>query len=367
MNMRDSELVAGLLKKSGFKIVNTPKEAEVIIFNTCSVRQHAENRVFSEIGRFKKEKYPIDKAPLIGVIGCMAQNYKDKIFAKSPDIDFAVGPADIAKIPKIITGLLKSKGMFERRIWETDGLIRPEEVYHSSYFEDKKHAYVVISEGCSNYCSYCVVPYVRGKLQHRKQKNILKEIKEALNKGITSITLLGQNVSSYQDNGINFIKLIELVNSVKGLKEFSFLTSHPRDTTLDLFKAIASLDKLKKDLHLPVQSGSDRILKMMNRGYTRKYYLDLAEGYRKIVKGGGFTTDVIIGFPTETETDFQDTFNLLSEVKFNAAYIFKYSSRPHTLSETLEDNVSKEEKERRHRLILDLQRVISKKNEKNKN
>jgi tRNA-2-methylthio-N6-dimethylallyladenosine synthase len=366
MNLRDSEVVLGLFKDAGFKVTDNPKEAGVVIFNTCSVRQHAEERVLSEVGLFKDKKYPLGRAPIIGIIGCMAQNYKDKIFDKSSEIDFAVGPADIAKIPEIVANLLKSRGIFERKIWETDGSIRPEEVYHSNFHNDKKHAYVVISEGCSNFCSYCVVPFVRGKLHHRRHEDIIKEIREAVDSGISLITLLGQNVNSYQDGDVDFIKLIHLVNSTKGLKEVTFITSHPRDTTPDLFRAMADLEKVKKDLHLPVQSGSDKILKLMNRGYSRKYYLDLAKNYRKIVNGG-FTTDIIVGFPGESEEDFKETYSLLKEVKFNAAYIFKYSPRPHTQAVNLADDVIKEEKERRHKIILELQRGISKRNAKKRN
>ncbi|MCX5700287.1 MAG: tRNA (N6-isopentenyl adenosine(37)-C2)-methylthiotransferase MiaB [Candidatus Omnitrophica bacterium] len=364
MNIRDSELVCGLLGNAGYKMVEEPQDAGVIIINTCSVRQHAEDRVWSVIGAYKKEqlkrKGKLGEISIIGLIGCMAQNYKEQVFEKSPDVDFVVGPADIHKIPDIIDTLIKNKGLFEKKIWETDGLKRPEHIYHDIGYDSKKHTYVVISEGCSNFCSYCVVPFVRGALRHRSHKNIIKEINEALDKGVTSVTLLGQNVNSYQDGAVDFVKLLELVNSLKGLKEFNFLTSHPKDTTTDLFKAIASLGKLKKELHLPLQSGSDRILKLMNRGYTSKYYLNLTQNYRKIVKNGLLSSDVILGFPSESEADFKDTLNLLKQIKFNAAYIFKYSPRPQTKAMALPDDVSKAEKEGRHKTILDLQRAISK-------
>jgi len=208
------------------------------------------------------------------------------------------------------------------------------------------------------------VPYVRGELRNRNYKDILKEIEEAVDRGITRITLLGQNVNAYQYDNINFIGLIEVVNRLKGLKEISFITSHPRDTGVDLFRVMADADKLKKYLHLPVQSGSDRILKLMNRGYTRKFYLDLTGSYRKIVKGGTLTTDIIVGFPGESEEDFKDTYNLVKGIGFDAAYIFKYSPRPHTEAEKLADDVDKREKEKRHKIMLDLQKSISR--EKNK-
>lgn len=352
MNVRDSEVITGLLETNDYQLTTTPEKADIIIFNTCSVRQHAEDKVWSEIGRFKDKK-------IIGVVGCMASNYKDKIFDRAPSVDFVVGPQDLHKIPGIIKTLTQDQGLFKRKIWETDGELPPEEIYRTGFYADKEHAYVVISEGCSNFCSYCVVPYVRGTLRNRKFKDILKEIKEAADKGITRITLLGQNVNAYIYEDVNFVKLVKLVNPVKGLREFSFITSHPKDTTLDLFKAMADSEKLKKYLHLPVQSGSGRILELMNRGYTKKFYLDLVDNYRKIVKDGVLTTDIIVGFPTETDKDFQATYDLVRDVQFNAAYIFKYSLRPNTEAAKVPDDIAREDKERRHRIILELQKQIS--------
>lgn len=377
MNVRDSEVIAGLLKAEGWELVDNPDEADVVILNTCSVRQHAEEKVWSEIGRVVK----LPQKKIVGLVGCMAQNYKEQVFQRAPQVDFVVGPSDIAKIPEIVGTLfsrIKSKkdcfvaprsgaprndasqeaNLFERKIWETDGTIRPEEIYHTGFYEDKEHAFVVISEGCSNYCSYCIVPYVRGRLRNRRYQDILQEIEEAVKKGITRITLLGQNVNAYKAE-ISFIELLKSVNDITGIREFSFVTSHPRDTSVELFQAMAECKKLKKYLHLPVQSGSDKVLKLMNRGYSRDFYLDLARKYRKMVKGGALTTDIIVGFPSETEKDFQDTYDLVKEAEFNAAFIFKYSPRPHTTAAGMPDDVAKEEKERRHRLVLELQKKIS--------
>jgi tRNA-2-methylthio-N6-dimethylallyladenosine synthase len=371
MNVRDSEVICGLLKNEGYALIDDPAQADIVIFNTCSVRQHAEDKVWSEIGRLRKPKTE-NRKPIIGIVGCMAQNYKDKIFERSPQADFVVGPGDIHKIPGIISKLLaispqpSAKNIFEMKIWETDGKVRPEEIYHTGFYENKEHAYVVISEGCSNYCSYCVVPYVRGPLRNRNYRDILREIEEAIDKGIVKVTLLGQNVNAYTSPAsgrqpqVDFVELLRLVNKMNGLKEFSFITSHPKDTPIGLFKAMAECEKLKKYLHLPVQSGSDRILKLMNRGYTRKFYLGMAENFRKIVKGGILTTDIIVGYPSETEQDFQDTYDLVKTVGFNAGFIFKYSTRPHTEAAKLADDVPREEKERRHGLILKLQKSISK-------
>jgi len=385
MNVRDSEVICGLLRKEGYKFTDEVDKADIILFNTCSVRQHAEDKVWSQVGRFKNKKGTVlyENRPLIGIVGCIAQNYKEKIFEQAPNVDFVVGPSDIDKIPGIIKRIFRGQSpsgtvpstLFEMKIWETDGDSRPEEIYHTGFYEDKEHAYVVISEGCSNFCSYCVVPYVRGPLRNRGYKDILKEIEEAIDKGITKITLLGQNVNAYKSQSqcvslpegdkvtmsqVNFIDLLKIINGIKGLKEFSFITSHPKDTAIELFKAMEDCAKLKKYLHLPVQSGSDRILKLMNRGYNRKFYLDLINNYRKIVKGGQVTTDIIVGFPTETQNDFQDTYDLVKNVQFNAAFIFKYSPRPNTQAANMVDDVLKSEKEKRHRLILELQKGISK-------
>jgi len=372
MNVRDSEVICGLLNKDGCKIVSEPQEAEIILFNTCSVRQHAEDKVWSEVGRYQGK--------IIGLVGCMAQAHKEDIFKRAPNVDFVVGPSDIHKIPGIISRLSGKRGqspttagspersrgkygdspLFQLKIWETDGGLRPDEIYHTGFYDDKEHAYVVISEGCSNYCSYCVVPYVRGELRNRNYKDILKEIKQAVDKGISKITLLGQNVNAYfSQSAVSFIDLLKDVNVINGIKEFSFITSHPKDTSSELFKAMADLEKLKKYLHLPVQSGSDRILGLMNRGYTRRFYLDLADNYRKIIRNGTLTTDIIVGFPTETEKDFQDTKDLVQNLGFEVAFIFKYSTRLHTEAAKMVDDVEKKEKERRHRIILDLQRNIS--------
>lgn len=368
MNLRDSEVVCGMLKDAGYMLVDDADSADVVIFNTCSVRQHAEDKVWSEIGCFNRKPYAISHKPIIGIIGCMAQNYKDDIFRKAPRVDFVVGPQDIDKIPDIIRKMTNDEARMpkinQKKIWETDGKERPEDIYHTGFHQDKDHAFVVISEGCSNFCSYCVVPYVRGPLRNRKHKEIIREIREAIDKGISRFTLLGQNVNAFYDGEVDFIGMLGLVDKIKGVKEFSFVTSHPKDTSVELFKAMAECGKLKKYLHLPAQSGSDRILKAMNRVYTREIYLDLARLYRKIVKGGVLTTDIIVGFPGETEQDFQETYDLVKEVNFNSGFFFKYSPRPHTQAANLTDDVPRQEKERRHGIILKLQKEISKKHVK---
>ena len=205
------------------------------------------------------------------------------------------------------------------------------------------------------------MPFVLGNLRHRKFTDILEEINQATAKGISKVTLLGQNVNAYEDNSKNFIRLLEAVNAMQGIKELTFMTSHPKDTSAELFKAMADLNKLKKYLHLPLQSGSDKILKLMNRQYTRKFYLNLIKDYRKIVKGGILTTDIIVGFPSENADDFNDTLSLVKEIEFAGSYIFKYSPRPYTAASKINDDLSLELKEKRHKIILEVQRKNSKK------
>ncbi|MFA5438024.1 MAG: MiaB/RimO family radical SAM methylthiotransferase [Candidatus Omnitrophota bacterium] len=371
MNVRDSQVISGLLVKDGFELTEDYLSARVILFNTCSVRQHAEERVFSLIGEYmrRRDQPPGSnrEVPLIGILGCMAKNYAQGIFERAPLVDFAVGPDDIDKVPAIIKRLISGKGdvtalngrsLFSKKIWEVDGGQRPEEIYHTNFHGADKCAYIVISEGCSNFCSYCIVPHVRGRLRHRHYKDILREIEEAIAFGVSSVLLLGQNVNAYKDGEINFIKLLTLVDKLNGLSDFTFMTSHPKDANLDLFKAMATLKKLKKDLHLPLQSGSDKILKLMNRGYTKRMYLELAQNYRRIVSGGRLSTDIIVGFPTENGADFKETFDFFKMIKFDSAFIFKYSPRPNTAAFNMPDDVLKEEKERRHTLMLNLQKSI---------
>jgi tRNA-2-methylthio-N6-dimethylallyladenosine synthase len=391
MNDRDSEALAGILQDRGFALAKDIGKADVVLFNTCSVRQHAEDKVWSEIGslvkrRTKGRKTKDEKIvprpserkrtdihrlsehvrPLIGIIGCMAQNYKEEIFKRAPQVDLVVGPNDLTSIPALLEALQKERS----RALAVSAMERERDLYVSDFRQDKTHASVVISEGCNNFCSFCVVPYVRGRLRSRNSDYILEEIKKAVAAGMKHVTLLGQNVNSYRDSakGINFVKLVEMVSRIDGLESFDFITSHPKDTDVELFKVMARLEKLQKSLHLPMQSGSDRILKLMNRGYTAGHYLKLAEEYKKVAGGRSstvrLTTDIIVGFPTETEKDFQATLDLMKKVRFDAAYIFKYSPRPHTQATQLADDVEMAEKKRRHKICLDLQKEIS--NEKKK-
>jgi len=359
MNSRDSEFVMGLLLEDGFKMAGSPEEANVIIFNSCSVRKHAEDRLFSNIANLKKLK---DKKPslVIGLIGCTAQNYKDKVFKRSPLVDFVCGPGNEGDIVRIVKDALKNR----QPVVAIDKVNTKRPELFPSYRGRSDKANVSIGEGCNNYCSYCIVPYVRGKERYRTAGDILKEVRSLAGRGLKEIMLLGQNVNSYKSKGprgkcIGFSELLEKINGVDGIERITFMTSHPKDASLELFRAMAKLDKVVKHLHLPLQSGSDRILKLMNRRYTRGKYLKLIESYRKIVPGGTLSTDIIVGFPTESDKDFLDTVDALNMVKFNGAFMFKYSPRPQALASLMKDDVPTDVKEARLKKILDLQRDIS--------
>ncbi|MBU1925396.1 MAG: MiaB/RimO family radical SAM methylthiotransferase [Candidatus Omnitrophica bacterium] len=422
MNSRDSELVTGLLLKHGYKLANSEQDADIILFNGCSVRAHAEEKVWSEIGKYKQRKAvsshklqvashkqnsktskkdkkpvacnlePAANKPIVGLLGCMAQNWQQAAFGRAPRLDLVVGPNNLSSLPELIGQIVKSQSIG----LAVGGLKRDDKFYNTGYISKKEHANVIIMEGCDNYCSYCVVPYVRGHERSRPSGEIIREIKQLVKKGVKEITLLGQNVNSYsyktQDaryksqvasgklqvasyklpgeqqvqpetcnmKPVTFTELLRLVNEIEGLEKFDFVTSHPKDASIELFQAMAKLDKCRKFLHLPVQSGSDRILKQMNRGYTARHYIGLAEKARQIIPGLRLTTDVMVGFPGETEQDFQDTFRLMQQVKFDAAYIFKYSARPHTKAYALSDDVPLKVKKERNQILLEYQKKLHK-------
>jgi len=362
MNEHDSARLKDLLIEAGYTVCDSPESAGTVIFNTCSVRKHAEDRVYGKVGTLGKLKAK-NPGLIIGIIGCMAEAQRGDIFERLPIVDFLCGPADLDKVPVIIDKIRNGAGRIMRLEGHESGTI-------PAFSKNRlagQAAYVKIMEGCDNFCSYCIVPYVRGRERSRPSGEILDEIKKLIGKGVKEITLLGQNVNSYGKGlkeKIDFVSLLKKIDKLVNLPgcpacvKVGFFTSHPKDASLELFKAMRDLKSVIKILHLPVQSGSDKILKRMNRNYTAAKYKKLADEYRKTVKGGCLSSDIIVGFPGETEKDFRDTFNIAKELQFDAAYIFKYSPRPHTKAAGFKDNVSLEEKERRHALLLGLQRDI---------
>jgi tRNA-2-methylthio-N6-dimethylallyladenosine synthase len=294
----------------------------------------------------------------------MARNRGEELFRKMSHIDLICGPAHFDKIP----GFVETIRAENIRIIDLEDIRRNDAFYRASYRKEQLHAQVVISTGCSNNCSYCLVPYVRGALRPRNPKDIIDEVKNNVSMGRRRITLLGQNVNDYfyecpdalpGKGVINFADLLKMAAKVPGVADVDFITAHPKNTPFDLLYLMAESDIIVKHLHLPFQSGSNRILKLMNRGYTREDYLTLAQNYKKITKGT-LSTDVIVGYPTETEEDFLHTKEMLRILRFKYAYIFKYSPRPRTKAAELSDDVPEEVKVQRHKILLDLQRGISK-------
>ncbi len=351
MNARDSEFVMGAMIEDGFCRADSFESADVIVFNSCSVRKHAEDRLFSNIGdlaKLKKKKPGI----VVGLMGCAAQLYKDKAFERAPLLDFVCGTGNEGDMPGLVRGILADRC----RVVAAGGMDGRKPESFPQYRESAFKAFVSIGEGCNNFCSYCVVPYVRGRERSRRPADIVREVKELAGRGFKEVTLLGQNVNSYE---LGFVRLLEKLNKIDGIERIRFMTSHPKDASTELFRAMRDLDKVCEHLHLPLQSGSDRILKLMNRKYTSSKYRKLIADYRKIVPDGSLTTDVIAGFPSETDKDFKDTLEFVKEAGFDSAFTFKYSPRPPAKAGKLKDNVSEAVKAKRLETIIDLQCKIS--------
>lgn len=342
MNAADSERMKGILEGGGYAFVNDECKADIILFNTCSVRQLAEEKVWSKLGAMRRGK-------ILGVVGCMAQQYGDKIFKKAPNVDLVCGTYRFHKIGELLEKAAAGKRVVDVECMEGDlgsnGIGRR---------SDKICAFVPISRGCNNKCSYCIVPHVRGPERNRSLSEIVDEVKSLGQNGYKEITLLGQNVNSYKDDRYDFVNLLEELNKINDIERIRFITSHPKDTGLNLFKTIGELSKICESVHLPVQSGSDRILKKMNRGYNKEHYLELIKKLREIVPGVSISTDIIVGFPGETDEDYEDTYNLVKETEFDGAFVFKYSTRPGTTAEKFKDDVAIDKKRERNQKLLKL-------------
>ena len=371
MNERDTEMIYSMLIERGYCVAGSMEEADVVLFNTCSVRKHAEDKVWSNVGMLKEAprrflrnlsaegNHPKDR--IIGVIGCMAQNYKEKIFERLPQVNLVCGTGNIYEIGDFIDRLTEAE---RDRILAVDKEQRPESLDGkcSTYRKSALKAYVSIMEGCDNFCSYCIVPYVRGRERSRELDNILTEVRMLVDRGFKEVTLLGQNVNSYcgyRGQKTDFVKLLEKIDKIEGIERIRFTTSHPKDVGEDSFRAMRDLPHLCEHLHLPLQSGSDRILKLMHRGYRALDYFRLIERFRKVLPESSITTDIIVGFPQETREDFEKTRKALEKIEFDSAFIFKYSPRPPAASSKLKDSVSRGEKEERNQILLELQDRIS--------
>ena len=361
MNEEDSEKLSGMLKRVGYTKTENKEDAGIILFNTCCVRENAENKVFGNLGSLKHLKKE-NPDLIIGICGCMMQQegMADKILKKFPYVNIVFGTHNAYKFPEYLNRV-KTEGVQIKEIFnkETD-IVEGLPIDRESNVK----AFVTIMYGCNNFCTYCIVPYVRGRERSRKPEDILNEVRELVAQGYKEITLLGQNVNSYGkglEEEVDFAKLLRMINEIEGLERVRFMTSHPKDLTHDVIMAIKECDKLCEQIHLPVQSGSNSILKKMNRHYTKEYYLDLIKKIKEEIPGVTLTTDIIVGFPGETEEDFQETLELVKEVGYSSAFTFIYSRRNNTPADMMLNQVSEEDKHHRfNRLIAAVnERVIA--------
>ena len=364
-NVADSEKIKGMLHEMGYGFTEERTKAQLILFNTCAVREHAEDRVFGNVGALKKYKHE-HPGVVIACCGCMMQqqHIAEKIKKSFPFVDLVFGTHVIHQLPGLLYKTLTGK----KRVFEIpdmDGVIA-EGV--PVLRDEEKRAWLPIMYGCNNFCTYCIVPYVRGRERSRDPQDILKEARELVQNGCKEITLLGQNVNSYGKNlepKVTFAQLLRMINDIDGDFRIRFMTSHPKDCTRELLETMAQCDKVAKHLHLPFQSGNDRVLKAMNRNYTREKYLSLIR-YAKELMGDALsiTSDIIVGFPGETYEEFQDTLSLIEEVRFTSLFTFIYSPRNGTPAARMPDPVPAEEKGRWLRELLAVQEKISAENMK---
>ena len=366
MNVADSEIVVSILEAEGYKYTDNHDNADIVLINTCSIRDNAEKRIFGRLGEFKRQKRT-QKNLVVGVIGCMAERLKDEFINNSNNIvDIVVGPDSYRSLPSLLEkAFTGEKGIdVQLSTTETYDDISPVRIDKNGI-----SAYVAIMRGCNNFCTYCVVPYTRGRERSRNPYTIIDEVKDLYSKGYKEVSLLGQNVNSYNwkkdDEHISFPKLMELVAEIAPDLRVRFSTSHPKDISDELIYAIAKYHNICSYVHLPAQSGSSRMLKLMNRHYDREWYMERINKIREVVPECAISTDIIAGFCGETLEDHQQTLSLIQEVDYTLAYMFKYSLRPGTKATlTMDDDVSEEEKTRRLNEIIDLQRGNSLKNNK---
>lgn len=357
MNKLDAELSLGLLLEEGYQIVDKADEADVILFNTCSVRQHAEDKVYSHLGALKtlKKKHP---EVIVGVLGCMAQKDGKAIFKRMPHVDLVCGTRMFARLPELILNI-RNRGSHVLAVDEDQIIHVKRAVSHRPNFYQ---AFVTVIRGCDNFCSYCIVPHVRGREISRTISDIKEEVEALVANGCKEVTLLGQNINSYGNGlpgGVTLGDLLSELNDIDGLERIRFVTSHPADMSRDLIRTISRLGKVCEYLHMPAQSGSDQILKRMRRGYTAGYYRDLISYAREVIPHMMVASDFIVGFPGETDGDFQETVRLMEEIRFQNCFIFKYSPRTGTKAAELEDDVADEVKRARNMRLLELQKGIS--------
>jgi tRNA-2-methylthio-N6-dimethylallyladenosine synthase len=362
MNVHDSEKVVGTLVQEGYRQVETVEQADLILYNTCSIRDKAEQKVFHRLADYKKLQAQGKK---FGVLGCVAQQEGEKIFERAPHVSLVCGSASYRNLPSMLVQLEAGKspaaGATPVRITGLDDR-QTDECFETEFTArtNPHRGYITIIEGCDKFCAYCVVPFTRGKERSRTSESVLAEARQMADLGYTEIQLLGQNVNSYRDPSGNksFAELLAAVAEVPGIRRVRFTTSHPRDFGRDIVEAIDAVPALCDHVHLPVQSGSTRVLDAMQRLYARDEYLERIAWIKAAKREISITTDVIVGFPGETESDFAETLSLLDEVGYDSVFTFKYSPRPNTPALSLEDAIPEEEKSRRLEVLMARQREI---------
>ena len=353
MNFADTEIVLGILQNNGYGLTRHAEEADVILVNTCSIRENAEQRIYGRLGNFKTIK---DNKPdlIVGVLGCMAERLRKDLIEKKKIVDVVVGPDEYRRLPELMDIAFNGDKGIGVKLSKT-------ETYDDilPHREDGLQAWISVMRGCDKFCTFCVVPFTRGRERSRSLDSVVEEVKQLSDRGFKEVTLLGQNVNSYSDNQNDFADLLASCAQVDRSMRIRFTTSHPQDLSDKLLYTIAENSNICNYIHLPVQSGSNRILELMNRTYTIEHYLNLIEKARKIVPGVSFSTDIISGFPTETFEDHVMTLDVMREVRYDGAFMFKYSPREGTKAFKIDDDVSEETKSKRLQEIINLQQQIS--------
>jgi len=361
MNVHDSEKVIGTLAQQGYQQVETEEAADLILYNTCSIRDKAEQKVFNRLNDYKKLTA---QGKRFGVLGCVAQQEGERIFERAPFVSLVSGSASYRNLPEMLTRLEQG----EKRITGLDDR-QTEETFETEFTarSNPHRGYITIIEGCDKFCAYCVVPYTRGRERSRTSTSVLAEAQRMADRGYTEVQLLGQNVNSYRDaeGKKSFAELLAAVGEIPGIRRVRFTTSHPRDFTRDIVEAVDAIPSLCDHVHLPVQSGSSDVLHMMQREYTRDWYLERISWIKAAKRRISMTTDIIVGFPGETPADFEQTISLLHEVQYDAVFAFKYSPRPNTPAITMPDSIPDELKSERLQILLDRQREIQRANYSN--
>ena len=351
MNVSDSELISGILSKDGYTETKNINNADIILVNTCAIREHAEDKIHSRLGFYNKIK---EKRPsiIIGVLGCMAQNLKENILESKPYVDIVLGPDSYRNL----LGMIKARD--NERMQYIDTNLSRNEVYENMIPHRNKgvNAWISIMRGCDKFCTFCVVPFTRGRERSRSIESIFLEASKAVKDGFLEITLLGQNVNSYNHSGRKFEELLVEIAKIPNLKRIRYTSPHPQDMTQEVLDVMAKFDNICNYIHLPLQAGNNNVLKRMNRTYTKEEYLTLVNKIHKTIPDVGLSTDIIVGFPGENDMEFQETLDVMELVRFDSAYTFKYSARPGTKAAEYEDHVSELEKQIRLERVISTQR-----------